>query len=136
MRVLIVNDDPDIAESLHSVIEQQFPRVFVTVALSGRAALQLLEDDATYAVVLCDPLVRGMQAKTFLAEARRIAPQAAHVVIAGASPDAARRLAAEVGADALLVKPFDMASLEQTLALLLPEVPTGRHPSERPPAAP
>jgi DNA-binding response OmpR family regulator len=119
VRVLIVNDDPDIAESLHAVIERQFPGVFVTVCLSGAAGLQLLRDDPTYAVVLCDPNVRGLDARAFLAEARRIAPQAKHLVMAATSQAKAREVAGEVGADALLLKPFDMQSLEQALGVLL-----------------
>ncbi|MEM9461990.1 MAG: response regulator [Myxococcota bacterium] len=58
-RILVVDDEPFITQMLGRMLKQHD----VTTATSGVAALELLENDAEFGVVLCDlmmPEITGM----------------------------------------------------------------------------
>jgi response regulator RpfG family c-di-GMP phosphodiesterase len=73
-RVLCVDDEPRVLEGLRDNLRRSFD---VRVAESGADALALLERDPDgYAVVISDMRMPGMSGATFLAQARRVAPNA------------------------------------------------------------
>lgn len=112
-RVLIVDDDTDIVETLELVLAQSHE---VATALNGREALDAIRTRPPD-VVLVDlmmpvldgaALVREMRARGFPAP----------VIILSATPDLAQR-SAGIDAVAALRKPFDLEALERAMQLAL-----------------
>lgn len=109
-RVLIVDDDPDILESLEMVLSESFD---VVTALDGREALRILSEgpvdvavvDLMMPVLDGESLVREMRARGI----------ATPVILISATPEL-RRLASRIDAAATLQKPFDVADLERCIA--------------------
>lgn len=82
-RILCVDDEPNILEGLSLILRK---RCEVETATSGTAGLELLQRDATFAVVLSDMRMPGMDGAAFLARARKIAPDAVRMLLTG-QPD-------------------------------------------------
>ena len=111
-RVLIVEDDRDIAESLCDVLlDDGFE---VCCAGNGRRALELLEKGLHPDVILLDLMMQGMNGVEF----RRLQlarPQLARfpVVVMTATRDAAR--AEELAPQGWIHKPFELDELLETV---------------------
>lgn len=85
--VLIVDDDPDVRESLRDAIESSGPFAVIT-AENGRRALDLLEGGARPDVILLDLSMPVMDGRAFHAELRlRAVPSRVIVVSATAVRD-------------------------------------------------
>ena len=111
--VLIVDDDPDILESLSELLEVDYD---IRVAHNGREALEVVAHEPVDAVVL-DMMMPVLNGEGFLVEAqRRGAPPPTIVITARA--DVQDRVL-ELGAADYLLKPFAMARLEEKLARIL-----------------
>jgi DNA-binding response OmpR family regulator len=113
-RVLVVDDDPDIAESLAMILEDE--GFAVTVAANGADALRAMES-APPAVIVLDMLMPVMDGAQFAGELARRDPDHAPIVVVSATHDVRDR-AHEIGAEAFLMKPFDVRTLCKTLARL------------------
>jgi DNA-binding NtrC family response regulator len=114
--VLIVDDEPAACKLLALLLsEADFD---CKTALSGAAALRLLENDARDAIV-CDLNMPGMNGMELLAEVRRRSPHVAFLVATGLDDVRAGILAMKSGADDYLVKPLQaelvIASLHRAL---------------------
>jgi CheY-like chemotaxis protein len=115
-RVLVVEDDPDLAALEADVLEQCGHEV--EVANNGREALDAVERKKPD-LILLDMKMPVMGGREFAEEYRRREPSTAPIVVVTAADDAQRR-AAEVGASAWIGKPFDPeALLEKVDDLLL-----------------
>jgi response regulator RpfG family c-di-GMP phosphodiesterase len=80
-RVLCVDDEPHVLEGLRDSLRRSFD---VRVAESGGEGLALLEQDPEgYAVVISDMRMPGMSGAQFLAQARRMAPNAVRLLLTG-----------------------------------------------------
>jgi len=80
-RVLCVDDEPFVLESLEEVLRRSFD---VRIATSGMEGLALLtEEPDEYAVVVSDMRMPEMSGNVFLREARRVAPDAARILLTG-----------------------------------------------------
>jgi DNA-binding response OmpR family regulator len=115
--VLIVDDDPDLCETLWDLLRERGYRVSIAHGES-QAGAQLAERE--YNVVLIDmKLTNGDGASVFRA-VRRSNPQARTVVITGhrSEMDTLVRAVVAEGADAVCYKPFDMPKLLSTLESL------------------
>lgn len=104
--VLVADDEPAIVEMIRAILEEYGFRV--VTAANGSEALRLVEE-AEPEVVLLDMNMPVLDGEGFIAALReRGIPTPIVVMTAGTS---ARRWAAQLGADAYLSKPFELASL-------------------------
>jgi EAL domain-containing protein (putative c-di-GMP-specific phosphodiesterase class I) len=104
--VLVADDEPAIVEMIRDILEEYGFRV--VTAANGSEALRLVEE-AQPEVVLLDMNMPVLDGEGFIAALReRGIPTPIVVMTAGSS---ARRWAAQLGADAYLSKPFELASL-------------------------
>ena len=113
--VLVVDDDPAIRDVLSLALEDDGYRV--ECAANGREALRKAEQCPPDAVVL-DVMMPTMDGWEFLARwrARPVDQQAPVLVVSAASSS---RAALEHGAHGYLSTPFDLDTLESTLAIVL-----------------
>jgi response regulator RpfG family c-di-GMP phosphodiesterase len=87
-RILIVDDNDDYLQGLRSLLEGRFD---VDAASSGAEGLELLRGGRSYAVVVSDMHMPGMNGVDFLAQCELWSPLTTRVLLTG---DAARRVAA------------------------------------------
>lgn len=119
-RVLIVDDDRLVAESLRAMIAARAD-VDVQVVTDGPQAAALLQTEPRLDAVICDLGMPGIDGITlYEALGRRGSPLARRflLVTGGAVTDAASRLLA-ASAVPYLEKPFDSSQLHKMLAPLL-----------------
>lgn len=84
-RVLVVDDEADIRESLKELFDGALNGVEVVTADSGAAGLEVLRREAVDLIVT-DYKMPGMNGLEFLAEARKVAPGSPRVLVT-AFPD-------------------------------------------------
>jgi len=80
-RILCVDDEPQILESLRDMLRRPFDVRIATTGAQGLA--QLGEEPGEYAVVMSDMRMPVMSGSVFLREARRVAPDAARILLTG-----------------------------------------------------
>lgn len=107
LRILVVEDDESIAEFVELALTEM--RHQVVVAPHGRSALDVLAQGPVD-LVLLDMRMPVMDGWTFASVYRERPGRKAPIVVMTAAADAARR-AAEIGADAVLPKPFGLDQL-------------------------
>jgi two-component system, OmpR family, phosphate regulon response regulator OmpR len=122
-RVLIVEDDPRLAEMLNEYLGQAGFRI--TVVADGAAALQRLADEASYDAVVLDLMLPDMDGLDVCRELRTRSDTP--VLMLTARGDAVDRIIGlELGADDYLPKPFEPRELLARLrAVLRRRVPGG-----------
>jgi DNA-binding response OmpR family regulator len=113
-RVLIVDDDVDILESLAVILEDSFA---VVSAHNGLEALKALEQCSFHAVVL-DLTMPVMDGETLI-ERMRTTGVVVPIVLASGIPNL-RQLAERLGVEHIC-KPYDLAALISKLTLLVAE---------------
>jgi response regulator RpfG family c-di-GMP phosphodiesterase len=111
-RLLCVDDEPIVLESLRDVLRRPFD---VRTCTNGPEALALLRREPRgYAVVLSDMRMPGMAGSVFLREARRCAPTAVRMLLTGyADADAAAAAVNDGQIFRYLTKPCDRHQLKQ-----------------------
>jgi DNA-binding NtrC family response regulator len=112
--VLIVDDDSDLCESLWDLLHEKGYRI--GVAHSEREATTLL-DDASYRVVLIDLKLPDGDGSAVFRSVRNKSPESRVILVTGYPAELeeiVRRVLAE-GADAVCYKPFDVATLLETV---------------------
>jgi CheY-like chemotaxis protein len=112
-RILVVDDDTVICGLIADVLGAEGYEV--ATACDGAAALRILEEMQGRRrpppdLILLDMRMPVMDGRAFLAAYRRSPPPHARVVLSTAAADAAAS-AAEVAADGVLAKPFDLDQL-------------------------
>ncbi len=105
--VLVVDDDDSILDLIRMALEVEGYEVLT--ASDGADGLELLERYQP-SLILLDMRMRGVNGWQFSEAYRKRPEPLAPIVVVTAARDAARR-AAEIGADAFLSKPFDLADL-------------------------
>lgn len=115
--VLIVEDEHAIAESVGMIVEDA--GYAAVLAANGRQALALAHEHAP-ALIITDLMMPVMSGEEFVARLRAEhastgVPLPPIVLMTAVSAAYARELAP----DAILIKPFDLASLERLLARFL-----------------
>jgi two-component system CheB/CheR fusion protein len=121
-RVLIVEDNPDTAETLRVLLSLLGHQV--RVARTGPEGVRAARAWSP-GVVLCDIGLPGLDGFGVASELRQraVTGQARLVAITAYSDDETRRKAAESGFDHFLVKPADPARIVELLAVPGPSVP-------------
>lgn len=114
-RVLVVDDEVDILDSVKSLIESATENVEVTTAGSGPAALEKMAS-SSFDLILTDYKMPQMNGLEFLAEARRVAPRTARIMLT-AFPDLDLALSAlnDERIEKFLVKPIEPEELLNTV---------------------
>jgi C4-dicarboxylate-specific signal transduction histidine kinase len=112
-RVLFVDDEPDVLESLADVLYQDYE---VLTAVGGAAALEILAE-VRVPVVVSDMRMPGMDGATFLGKVRERAPGAVRMLLTGhADLDATVRAVNDGGIFRFLTKPCPPAAMRKAVA--------------------
>ena len=116
-RVLVVDDDPDLCQSLRDVLGERGYRV--CLAHDQSAAADQLRDTAFRVVLIDMKLPHGNGAEVYRL-VREANPQARTVVVTGFRGEMEQRVEQVLrqGADAVCYKPFDVGHLLTTLERL------------------
>lgn len=108
-RILCVDDEPDVLGAIARVLRREFD---VVTAHSGRAGLDIIERDRTFAAVVSDLRMPGMGGVKFLTEVRQIAPDSVRLLLTGqADLDAAVGAVNQGQIFRFLLKPYQATSL-------------------------
>jgi DNA-binding response OmpR family regulator len=108
--VLVVDDDAAIRVLVAKILRAQGFRV--DFADDGAQALNILENDSSYGVILLDLMMRGMDGFEFIERMRgRDAARLKSTIVMTAAGAAEARRAAEAGIYCAIEKPFDMTDL-------------------------
>jgi response regulator RpfG family c-di-GMP phosphodiesterase len=109
-QILFVDDDPNILSAFKRTLHKRFQ---VVTSLSGEDALNRLEKDGPFAVVVADMQMPGMNGIQFLRKAKDQAPQTVRLMLTG---NADQKTAAEAVNEghvfSFLTKPCPPQSLE------------------------
>lgn len=109
--ILVVDDEPDLLESLKELLEDCIPELTVHTASSGREGLEVLEREDVDLVV-SDFRMPEMDGITFLRTARERHPRVARILLT-AYPDKnlARQATEEAMVETFMTKPPRMDEL-------------------------
>lgn len=110
--VMVVDDDESIREALEVVLSDE--GYAVQLARDGAEALRLLKGSLPD-VILLDMKMPGVDGWAFADAYRSLPDPRPPVIVLTAAPDAPR-WAADISADDVLAKPFDLASLLDIVA--------------------
>ncbi len=112
-RILFVDDEPDLLESLQDAMHRHRHMWSVLLASGGEPALEILAEEPAD-VVVADMQMPGMDGATLLGHIRDLYPTTIRMVLSGyASPQHLTRAAAV--AHRFLGKPFDAAELARLI---------------------
>ena len=121
-RLLCVDDDSELLQSLAPHLESLYEVGFATSAIQG---LRMLEQHPDTAVIVSDMLMPGMDGVKFLAAARAIAPDARRVLMTGCGDLRAAMAAVNEGQICRFVsKPCEIAALRDAIAFAANEYRT------------
>ena len=112
MKVLIVDDDRDFAESLAELMEDQGHQG--ELAFSGEEAIQKWSRD-WFDLTLMDVKLPGLSGVESMVEIRKSSPDARVVMVTGYATSGLLLKARELGAAAVLIKPIDPDELLEIL---------------------
>ena len=114
-RVLVVEDDPDIAESIELILQMRGYEV--ALAANGEEALDAIKTQVP-SVILLDMLMPVMDGWQFACELAKRHPQHPPIIVMTAA-EHARARALEVGSAGFVKKPFEASALLNTVADVL-----------------
>ena len=112
LRILIVDDDEDNANSLGELFEMEGHRV--TVALSGEAAIAHYVN-SSFDLAFMDVMMPGLNGVESFMEIRKLKPDAKVFMMTGYSVEQLLQQAMEHGAMGVLSKPIDIDKLLKTV---------------------
>jgi DNA-binding response OmpR family regulator len=112
-RLLVVDDEPALAMMAGQALRHAGHDV--TVVHAAEAAIALLTDQAFDVLVTDLGLGDGMDGWQLVSQARAIRPQLRIVMVSGWAAHITPALAAENGVDALVSKPFRLATLTEAV---------------------
>ncbi len=117
--ILVVDDEPDIRDSLKSLLELEFPGVQVLGAPDGPSGLAILKREEVD-LVISDYRMPGMDGLEFLVRAREAKPDVPRILItAYPELDVAMRAINEVAISNFLTKPLNAGQLADVVRAAL-----------------
>jgi CheY-like chemotaxis protein len=120
-QILLVDDDPNLLDSLIRPFRARRDEWSLTIALNGNAALQEL-DKSTFDLVITDVFMPKVDGITLLLHLRKSSPSTPIVAISGGGRHIGTNIldqARTLGARAVLEKPFEAADLLELVEELL-----------------
>jgi DNA-binding NtrC family response regulator len=119
--VLLVDDEPDILDSLELLLQTEVPEVEVLKATSGQQALEKMRGERVR-LIISDYRMPGMDGFEFLEAARRLQPGVPSIMMtAYPDPRLAARAVDELGVGLFIAKPFDLNYLVKVVRSLVLE---------------
>jgi two-component system, chemotaxis family, chemotaxis protein CheY len=118
MRVLIVDDSRFIRDFLRLVLEPM--GATCEEAENGREALQAVEGDAVFDLILLDlnmPVMDGLECVKLLRDTN-LSPRTKVMMVTTEADNSLIAEALDLGADEFLMKPFTAASLREKMGML------------------
>src|SRR5262245_34852903 len=116
MKLLIVDDDPDLCELLQQHFEKHFDCEVLT-ARSARGALQLVEAEQPEGMLLDVNLGSRLDGFDVLARTREASPATKVIMVTGDNDLESIERARDLGAVDYITKPFTVDYLENTVAI-------------------
>lgn len=119
--VLLVDDEPDIRDSLQMLLESALENIQVATAESGALALDILQN-RPIDLIITDYKMPGMNGLEFLHRAQKIAPKTPRILVT-AFPDLeiAIRAINETGIENFFTKPFEPEQVISVVRSILKE---------------
>ncbi|WP_209124609.1 response regulator [Alkalihalobacillus sp. BA299] len=114
INVLIVEDDPMVAEFNKLYLEQMEGFSLVSVASTSKEALELI-DQKKYDLILLDIYMPGMNGLEFLTEIRKLEKAIDVIIISAANDKLSIEKALRNGAVDYLIKPFNFERFQEAL---------------------
>jgi CheY-like chemotaxis protein len=119
--ILVVDDEPDVEVLFRQHFRRDLGagRFTMEFAQSGRSALQRIGDAAgvSLILILSDINMPGMNGLELLPKAKALRPDVPVIMITAYGDAETKRRALENGAEALLTKPIDFATLRNEIDL-------------------
>ncbi|HSJ54789.1 MAG TPA: response regulator [Anaerolineae bacterium] len=119
-RILIVDDEKQLAQALRSALLMEIPDCTVDLAHSGEEALSRLAG-ATYNLILADLRMPGVGGMELIRGVRYLDAQVPVVLMTGYGSPQLLEEARLLGVHSYLDKPFDVAQIAGLLRQALPE---------------
>jgi DNA-binding response OmpR family regulator len=116
MKLLIVDDEPELCEMIQLHLRERFDCEILTATTPGKA-LELLESELPEGMLLDIQLKSRLNGFDVLARCREISPATKVIMVTSVNDFAAVEKALELGAVDYVTKPFTVEYLEQTVAL-------------------
>ena len=116
-KILFVDDEPEVLEGYQRILHEDFQ---LSTAASGEEAIAEIGENGSYAVVVSDMRMPGMNGIELLSRVREMAPQTVRVVLSGhADLETAINAVNEDAVFRFLTKPCPAAVLKKTLTACL-----------------
>jgi YesN/AraC family two-component response regulator len=120
-KILVVDDEPSILSGIHDLLQMAFDDCEIFCAENGLKATQLLEH-TTVDLIITDILMPEKEGLETITEVREKYPQIKIIAMSGGGKTGRMnflQMAKELGASAVIDKPFDPSELIQTVRRLL-----------------
>jgi DNA-binding response OmpR family regulator len=118
-RVLIVDDEKRLAQSLAQALQLDYPGCQVDTAYSGEEALSALAN-RTYDLIVADVRMPGVSGLDLIKGVRYLDARVPIILMTGYGSASLRREAATLGVDHYVDKPFEADDLISMVGALLP----------------
>ena len=113
-RILIIEDNLELAENLREILELEADDLEIELAADGKEGLDTLAN-SRFDLVLTDMRMPGVSGSEVVREVRRLYPDLPAVVMTAYAEDDSLSAAKDWGAMDVLIKPIDVEQLLGTL---------------------
>ena len=110
LRILVVDDEPDVREAVATLLETFLDHPRVRQASSGDEGLRVLRNEGADLIVT-DFKMPGMNGAEFLAQALRMAPGTPHILVTAFDREAVQSLGGSAAGTRIVHKPFEPSHL-------------------------